>query len=63
MAYEFQCHGVLYEAIRLSRNHLKLKKSELGRREGITIEGLTAEYPATLKLGSEWIRGYAVSKN
>ena len=25
--------------------------------------GLTAEYPATLKLWSEWIRRYAVSKN
>ena len=25
--------------------------------------GLTAEYPATLKLWSEWICGYAVNKN
>ena len=28
----------MYEAIMLSRNHLRLKKSELERREGITVE-------------------------
>ena len=36
--YGVRFHGVLYEAIKSSRNHLKLKKSELGRLEGITIE-------------------------
>ena len=28
-----------------------------------TSTGLTAEYPATSKLWSKWIRGYAVNKN
>ena len=37
------CHGVFYEAVMLSRKHLKFKKSELGRREGITSEILLSK--------------------
>ena len=43
MAYECQCNGVFYEAIMLSRKHLKFKKSELGRRDGITSEILLSK--------------------
>ena len=43
MAYEFQCHGVFYEAIMLSRKHLKFKNSQIGRREGITSEILLSK--------------------
>ena len=35
-----ECSG---EAIMLSREHLKFKKSELGRREGITSENLLSK--------------------
>ena len=35
--------GVFYEAIMLSRKHLKFKKSDLGRREDITSEGLLSK--------------------
>ena len=40
MAYESQCPGVFYESDNVIKKASQFKKSELGRREGMTSEML-----------------------